>query len=177
MACIAGGYQWTYDMLEVRPTTRLLQQAMKSPNTHYVADLRRRAAELGLEDELPDIDRFSCWYWQEDKDLFPTTTLLIPIQYTSGIVDEYGGGSPYERSEIEANASPWELYIASSDELRDRADEAAETASPWMEAMPLYEEMKDWKQWLPCLPWKNKEAGDEKIVEEKTAAVEGTGKS
>ncbi|KAJ9162006.1 hypothetical protein NKR19_g1751 [Coniochaeta hoffmannii] len=177
LACIAGGYQWTYDMLEVRPTTRLLQQAMKSPNTHYVADLRRRAAELGLEDELPDIDRFSCWYWQEDKDLFPTTTLLIPIQYTSGIVDEYGGGSPYERSEIEANASPWELYIASSDELRDRADEVAETARPGMEAMPLYEEMKDWKQWLPCLPWKNKEAGDEKIVEEKTAAVEGTGKS
>lgn len=128
LAAIAGNYQGTYDALDIKPNFRLWQQAKKSQNGHYAADLRRRAAEQGLEDALPDHDDYAQWYWQEAIDLFPTTTRLVPIQYTSGIVEGYGGGSAYSRWEVEANAAEWELYIASSDELRDRADRHAETA-------------------------------------------------
>jgi hypothetical protein len=99
-----------------------LQQAQKSPNRHYVKDLRRRAAELGMdEEELPDW--YCNWYEREALDIFPTTKLVIPIENWVSIVNEVTEAcGPEERWELEANSATWELYIASSDEVRDRAE-------------------------------------------------------
>jgi hypothetical protein len=122
LACMAANYHGTYDLLDIRPNLRLWQQAQKSPNRHYVEDLRRRAAELGMdEEELPD---WHCnWYEQEALDIFPTTKLVIPVENWESIVDEVMETcGPEEAWELEANSAKWELYIASSDEVRDRAE-------------------------------------------------------
>jgi hypothetical protein len=56
---------------------------------------------------------------------------------------------------VEANAAEWELYIASSDEMRDRADKEAAAAREGFQSSMLYEEMQEGRKWLACLPWKN----------------------
>lgn len=61
----------------------------------------------------------------------------------SGIGDQYYGGGPYDRWEVEANAAEWELYIASSDEMRDRADKEATAAREGLQSPMLYEEMQE----------------------------------
>jgi len=122
LACMAANYHSTYDLLDIRPNLRLWQQAQKSPNRHYVEDLRRRAAELGMDEgELPDW--YCNWYEREALDMLPTTKLVIPIEHWARIVDEVMETcGPEERWEVEANSAKWELYIASSDEVRDRAE-------------------------------------------------------
>jgi hypothetical protein len=52
----------------------------------------------------------------------PTTTMLVPIQCSSGIVETCGGGGMYERWEVVANAAQWELDIASNDEVGDSVE-------------------------------------------------------
>ncbi|KAB5551196.1 hypothetical protein GE09DRAFT_1190136 [Coniochaeta sp. 2T2.1] len=163
LACIAGNHPDTYRDLEVKPSMRLWQQATKSGNPYFRQDLRRRAAELGLQDAVGNDERYCEWYPQEARDLFPSTTILEPIQYTQGIVTEYMGGGAYERWETEANAARWELYIASSDEMRDLAEKDERGC------VPLYEDLEGGKPWLWCLPWKNVKKLEGNAAEEKTA--------
>jgi hypothetical protein len=48
-ACIVADYQSTYDSLDDVPHRVLLEEAKLSPNKHHTEDMKRRAAETGIE--------------------------------------------------------------------------------------------------------------------------------
>lgn len=149
LACVAADYHGTYDLLGIRPNLRLWQQAQKSPNRHYVEDLRRRAAELGTDEELPDW--YCNWYELQALDIFPTTGLVIPIEDWATILDDVMETcGTEERWMVEANSAKWELYIASSDEVRDRAE--GEWAGGGAECLDLYEGLIVPSKWVATLP-------------------------
>ncbi|KAB5580099.1 hypothetical protein GE09DRAFT_1212560 [Coniochaeta sp. 2T2.1] len=156
LACIAADYARTYLSLEVRPTRRLWQQALKSGNRLYRDDLRRRAAEMKVDNAVGDNELYCEWYPQEGIDLYPTTNVLVPVKDSPGITGEYGSAVPYNRWELEANAAPWELYIAGTKETRDRADREADEYG----CVVLYKGSEDWLAWQASLPWKQKEKVD-----------------
>jgi hypothetical protein len=80
LACIAADYQSTYDALNLHPSWELWQQALKSPNGHYTADLKQRAASGAWPhidaDEFPD--QYADWYPQQAMDMAPTTATFSP---------------------------------------------------------------------------------------------------
>ncbi|OLN89003.1 hypothetical protein CCHL11_06056 [Colletotrichum chlorophyti] len=49
-ACIVAGYKNEWDQLDVEPSRELFAEAKASVNPHYLADLRRRCADRGLEE-------------------------------------------------------------------------------------------------------------------------------
>ncbi|KAK4151218.1 hypothetical protein C8A00DRAFT_45523 [Chaetomidium leptoderma] len=163
LASIAADYHWIYDTIKPWPVMRLWQQALKSPNPHYREDLKRRAASGEYPGVKPEDfpDQYCDWYEQEAKDLRPTSTRLSDFRHSWGLIEPVGGASYYQRWEIEANAAAWELYMCTSDELRDQAEKGSD------QYLDLY---ADWKYditgWKKSLPWYNKEEEAKKETRE-----------
>ncbi len=181
LACIAADYRGTYDALApvLEPTMRLWQQALKSANSHYREDLKQRVASGAWPNVDPDDfpDWYCDWYPQLAKDMEPTTTTLLPMNWPCGVVEPHELASERYYNwyacpvilccfllslpglnmsltaracrEREANAAPWELYICASDILRDELEK-----NPEDPAIQLYGEWKyDRSAWEETLPW------------------------
>ncbi|KAL2128570.1 hypothetical protein VTI74DRAFT_9011 [Chaetomium olivicolor] len=154
IACIAADYFMTYVVLNMPPSLRLWQQALKSPNPFYAEDLKEKAACCGwpgvVKGKLPE--QYGNWYGQQALDMAPTTTLLIPIERSHGIVEEVGCVGMYERWELEANAASWKLYMCASEELRDKVDREPKGY------LRLYSDCySDFDSWYYNLPWRKNE--------------------
>lgn len=148
--------------LNIPPSKALWQQALKSRNPYYAEDIKEKAARG--PDAWPGVDPFELelppfyveWEEQQALDMAPTTTLFAPTECWNIQVKDRTYGDPYEGWEVGANAAPWELYMAASEELRDKVDQEPTGC------LRLYSDnVFNFEGWRDNLPWNKKEGSVE----------------
>ncbi|KAL4863143.1 hypothetical protein BDV12DRAFT_177837 [Aspergillus spectabilis] len=134
-ACMVANYQEVYDRINVTPDWFLVDQAKRLADTtpYYLEDLQRRAEQIGIDlTEDPRIgDR---WKIIEDQFMINWRPFILPVEVTP---DQMANEDDYFENYdgYGLDLTKLELYVCSSDQLKQRYGEAVDLLSIYQQAL------------------------------------------